>query len=211
MYDTGRSIWTTSRLVIAFIGITCVSVIFPLVLFLPPLTIMRGCFLFCVNVSSVTTPSPTRVSIPKIFSTLTSLILSYLVLKRLVFLSRFLGLINIVHKLISGRCSMCCRSFDGFVWEKVQIASYSSNIMRPPPQPWEIHLINWNLVIVQSQQHFWLFLILWVQYTRPISLTITQGLPEIMFIEWVKLYSHLLLSHPCLLLICSFAKNEGLF
>ena len=101
MYDTGRSIWTTSRLVIAFIGITCVSVIFPLVQFLPPLTIMRGCFLFCVNVSSVTTPSPTRVSMPKIFSTLTSLILSYLVLKRLVFLSRFLGLINTVHKLIS--------------------------------------------------------------------------------------------------------------
>ena len=101
MYDTGRSIWTTSRLVIAFIGITGVSVIFPLVLFLPPLTIMRGCFLFCVNVSSFRTPSPTRVSIPKIFSTLTSLILSYLVLKRLVFLSRFLGLINTVHKLIS--------------------------------------------------------------------------------------------------------------
>ena len=173
MYDTGRSIWTTSRLVIAFIGITCVSVIFPLVQFLPPLTIMRGCFLFCVNVSSVTTPSPTRVSMPKIFSTLTSLILSYLVLKRLVFLSRFLGLINIFHELISRRCSMCSRSFGGFLWEKVESASYSSNIMRPPPQPWKIHLFNWNLVIVQSQQHFWLSLTLWVQYTRPISLTIT--------------------------------------
>ena len=206
MYYSGWSIWTTSWLVIALIGITCVSV-----LFLPPLTLMRECFLFCVNFSSFMTPSPTRVLILKIFSTLTSLILSYLILKRHIFLSRFLGIINIVHKLISGRCSMCSRSFHGFVWEKVESASYSSNIMRPPPQPWEIHLINWNLVIVQSQQHFWLSLTLWVQYTRPISLTITQGLPEIMPIEWVKLYSHLLLSHPCLLLICSFAKNEGLF
>ena len=210
MYDTGRSIWTTSRLVIAFIGITCVSVLFPLVLFLP-LPLMRECFLFCVNFSSFTISSPRQVSIPKIFSSLISLILSYFVLKRLVFVSRFLGLISIIHKLISRRCSMCSRSFDGFVLEKLESASYYSNIMRPPPQPWEIHLIHWNLVIVQSQQHFWLFLILWVQYTRPVSLTITQGLPEIMSIEWVKLYSHLLLSHPCLLLICSFAKNEGLF
>ena len=178
MYYSGWSIWTTSWLVIALIGITCVSV-----LFLPPLTLMRECFLFCVNFSSFMTPSPTRVLILKIFSTLTSLILSYLVLKKLAFLSWFPGLISIVHELISGRCSMCSRSFGGFLWEKVESASYSSNIMRPPPQPWEIHLINWNLVIVQSQQHFWLSLTLWVQYTRPISLTITQGLPEIMSIE----------------------------
>ena len=32
-------------------------------------------------------------------------------------------------------------------------ASYLSNIMRPPPWPWKIHFINWNLVVIQSQSH----------------------------------------------------------
>ena len=77
-------------------------------------------------------------------------------------------------------------------------------------KPWEIHFINWNLVIVQAQCHFWLFLTPWVQHTRPLSLTITQGFPEMMSIKWVKLYNHLLLSHPYLLLIWLLPKNQGL-
>ena len=75
------------------------------------------------------------IEIPsKNFSSLMSLILSYLLSKRWVFLSWFLGPINII-QMISGRCSMCSRSFDGFVWEKVDCTSYSSNIMRPHHDP----------------------------------------------------------------------------
>ena len=33
--------------------------------------------------------------------------------------------------------------------------------MRPPPWPWKIHFINWNLVIIQSQSHVFLSVIPW--------------------------------------------------
>ena len=75
------SIWDTPWLVIAFIDIICVLVLFPLVLFLPPLTPMRKAFLFSVNFSSFMTPSPRRASIPKNFSFLMSLILSHFLLR----------------------------------------------------------------------------------------------------------------------------------
>lgn len=59
---------------------------------------------------------------------------------------------------------MCSRSFDGFVGEKVDCASYSSNIMRPPPWPWKIHFINWNLVVIQSQSHVLLSVTPWTAH-----------------------------------------------
>lgn len=59
---------------------------------------------------------------------------------------------------------MCSRSFDGFVEEKVDCASYSSNIMRPPPWPWKIHFINWNLVVIQSQSHVLLSVTPWTAH-----------------------------------------------
>ena len=96
-------------------------------------TYWRGFPIFA-KFSSFTTPSPRWISIPKTFPPL------YLLFHPTSFLRHWFSFlfqrsINISHKLVSGRCSMFSPSFDEFVWEKADCASYSSNIMRPHHDP----------------------------------------------------------------------------
>ena len=80
------------------------------------------------------TPSQGWVSIPKSFvSVFVFYIFSYLVLKRMGWLSGCLVSSACVQKLFCGSCSTFKWSFDEFVGEKVVSLSFSSTILGPPP------------------------------------------------------------------------------
>ena len=131
-----RSIWASSLLVIAvrdmcfwfsFLWLCCS--VWPES---SPLSLIWEGLLLSAVFSSFTTSSSRRVSAPKHFISLyVSFILSYLLLKRIVWLSGYLGPVNSVHNLFSGSSSMCSRSLDEFVGERVVFTSYSSDILRP--------------------------------------------------------------------------------
>ena len=90
---------------------------------------VRG-FLLFGNFSSFTTPSPWQVSVPYYFVSLFIFcILSYILSKRMGYLSGFLVSSTSVLKLIFGSCLAFKLSFDEFVGEKVVSPSCSSTIL----------------------------------------------------------------------------------
>ena len=182
-----RSIWATSWLVAAVTDIICVFVPYPhpQFCFFPHWHLWERVSYFAqISLPSWLSLQDGSPSL-KTFPLFISLILSYLLFKRLVCLFRFLGPISIIHKLVSGRCSMCSRSIDEFVWEKV--ASYSSNNLRHNHNPGksilltEILLLFSHKAMSDSASHWT------AAHKASLSLNISQSLPEIMSIEWVKL------------------------
>ena len=179
-----RSIWATSWLVAAVTDIICVFVpsSHPQFCFFPHWHLWERVSYF-VQISLPSWLSPRLVSIPKTFPLFISLFLSYLLSKRLVCLFWFLGPINIIHQLVSGRRSMCSWSIDEFVWEKVLCASYSSNILRPNHIPGrsilltEILLLFSHKAMSDSASHWT------AAHKASLSLDISQSLPEIMSFE----------------------------
>ena len=107
---------------------------------------------------------------------------------------------------------MCQLSLDELVWEKLVSDSYSSDILGPKPHPWKAHFTNWNAVIVQSLSHVWLFMTSWTAaHQDSLYLTFSQSLSEIKSFESVILSKLLILSHPLLLLLSTFSKDQCLF
>ena len=180
-----RSIWATSWLVAAVTDIICVFVPSPCpqFCFFPHWHLWERVSYFAqISLPSWLSLQDWSPSL-KTFPLFISLILSYLLFKRLVCLFRFLGPISIIHKLVSGRCSMCSRSTDEFVWEKVVCASYSSNILRPNHDPGrsilltEILLLFSHKAMSDSVSHWT------AAHKASLSLNISQSLPEIISIE----------------------------
>ena len=135
-----RSVWATSPLGIAVRRVTC-----EFYLFFPPGYVVLWDsktphrpagerVYWCLETSSLTTPSLGQVSIPNSFVSLFIFyILSYLLLKTMGCLSGCLVSSASIQKLFCSICSAFKWSFNEFVGEKVVSPSYSSAILGPPP------------------------------------------------------------------------------
>ena len=179
-----RSIWATSWLVAAVTDIICVFVPSPCpqFCFFPHWHLWERVSYFAqISLPSWLSLQDWSPSL-KTFPLFIFLFLPYLLFKRLVCLFRFLGLISIIHKLVSGRCSMCSRSIDEFVWEKVVCVTYSSNILRPNHDPERSILLTEILLFshkaMSDSASHWT-----AAHKVSLSLNISQSLPEIISIE----------------------------
>ena len=70
-------------------------------------------------------------------------------------------------------------------------------------------IISWQIVVVQSLIHFWLFATPWsTAHRASLSFTISQSLLKLMSIELVMLSNHLMLSHPLLFCLQTLLASE---